>query len=414
MSTAIERIEKKYLINWLYNEQIPLVYIRKGEEYHFFIEKQTKDTLYLKSDHVIPDVEIGEQIDLLFDFKGKTISCSFQVKSKPDLKNHKHPFFLVNIPETLHKDLERSFVRVPFPDTLQMEFIFDDWHQLPCPKLDAFDIPQETEPLAESNVRDLHSVITELNLWAKEYSDGIKAVLFKDTKQISPEEQVIIKTGKTLFLPSTQGPFIEKDPFLPKKLITKAMFKAYLKSIGENPLLLDRGIDRFLQSLYENGILSAIWIPLFFHEYVVGYIHVWITTPNKPLDYAVLEKLFMYARMTVSALESKGYFECYRVKQDFRSAQGITISPSGLSFSFDISGYMPALLPKRRLIIKLLFPNYTAEAAAQIVRWEEEKSSITIICQFLELGNEILSRLFTFLYGRTLRDPGASLVVGAV
>jgi hypothetical protein len=56
MTTQIKRIEKDLLLKSLYDEQVPLVYLRDRTEYGLTLEKPGRAEIYLKSNRIIPEL----------------------------------------------------------------------------------------------------------------------------------------------------------------------------------------------------------------------------------------------------------------------------------------------------------------------------------------------------------------------
>jgi hypothetical protein len=109
MATQIKRIEKDLLLKSLYDEQIPLIYLRDRTEYSLTLEKPSRADIYLKSNRIIPELRNKRKIHLIFNFRGQVISCSTEIIS------FRYERIVAKTPEFLYKNLDRSYSRVPGP-----------------------------------------------------------------------------------------------------------------------------------------------------------------------------------------------------------------------------------------------------------------------------------------------------------
>ena len=332
------------MINMLYNEQIPIIYLHNRNEYILKVEKYTKDKIYFKSDRPIGDLVIGKTIELIFKYNTLSISFTVEMNTLEHGINLQENHFVGNIPEFLYKDLNRSYRRVSFPHGMEVKFTLpEDPYLLPFPQVSMVESFEETDAALgakKPDIYDFNGILADIDRWIKNFADGYKLALFKDETPLSFEEQLIAKNGKALFLPSITEHFPNPHtaPYPEKYLITEEQFKEYLKSTGVNPTYFDKAIAHFFDSKKGGGILADLWIPLFFKDYIIGSLRVWVKKAEKvPLDYTVIAPLYRYAQSLVLALKEKGYFESYRIKDTLITATGIDISSSGLRFTYPYS-----------------------------------------------------------------------------
>jgi hypothetical protein len=419
MSMPIKRIEKEFMINMLYNEQIPITYLHNREEYTLKVEKYTKDKLYFKSDRPIGDLVIGKTIDLIFKYNVLSISFAVEMNAIEHGINVQENHFVGNMPEFLYKNLDRSYSRVSFPQDIHVKFaLAEDQYTLPFPLLSM--TPSEETDTAlngalELDTHDFNGILAALDRWIRDYADGCKVVLFRDGVPLSFEEHLIAKQGKALFLPSMKEQFSNTPSYPEKYLITESLFKEYLKSTGVNPTYFDKAIAHFFDSKSGGGIYADLWVPLFFQNYVIGSIRVWIKKAERaPLDHKVLVYLHHYAKALVFALKEEGYFEAYRIKDTFITATGINISATGLGFAYPQSSIAASLTLQSKIALKLLMPKRTINVNAHIVRSYKKRNTVFFGCSFLDITPEDMRFLFECIYGTPFTEPGASLLSGHV
>jgi hypothetical protein len=410
MATPIKRIEKEFFLKVLYDEQLPIIYLRNRTEYVLRVEQPVKDKLYFLTDRPIPALKPREKLNLMFDYQEKIIT--FTVEIAAIRENH----ITAVVPEFMHKDLGRSHSRVATPPDLSVQFTFrGDRYSLSFPKITDFDSGEMTEFMENLDPLNLNELIGQIGTWIKTFANGFKLVIFKDAPPATAEENILAETGKTIYIPSTLGPLPSVDPFPKKRLVTGDMFKRYLESAGVDEKRLDETVAQFIRSKFGGGIFSDAWVPILFQEYVIGYIHVWISREDLPaLSYEALETLWQSARVLAFSLKINGYFDSGRLENEPFTGNVIDISASGLLFAYPISDLAQALRPDLELSVKLSSPKRDIEATAQIVRQYSDKTTSYFGCRFLDIAPEDIRFLFEFIYGKPFTDEDAYFLEGHV
>jgi hypothetical protein len=410
MATPIKRIEKDFLLKVLYDEQIPVMYLRDRTEYILILDKPAKGELVFRADRPISKLKIRSKLDLMFDYRGQVIIFAIEVNSIKDT------IITAPIPEALYKNLDRSYSRVGTPSDLQVRLTFlGDRYSLSFPRVTDYEPGERGDFFRNLDPRNLSGVIEQMAVWIKGYATGYKLVIFKDVKPSTTEERIVTETGKTLFLASTMAGFPQTDPYPKKRLITEEMFKRYLESTGVDLAYVDDACARFIKSKYDSGILSDAWIPVLFQEYVIGYIHVWINKEGKlPFDNGVIDTLYQFAKVLAYSLKLNGYFEKGKLKNEPFEGKVIDISASGLLFAYPHSSLSASLMPDSELAAKLITPKRNISANARIVRRYKDNSQGYFGCRFLDMAPEDMRFLFEYIYGKPFTDTDASFLTGQV
>jgi hypothetical protein len=265
------------------------------------------------------------------------------------------------------------------------------------------------------NPGGLSGLIAQLAAWVKSYASGYKLVLFKDVKPSSTEERILAETGKTLFLPSTLGDLPKNDPFPKKRLITEEMFRRYLESTGVDPNYLDEGVSKFIKNKFDAGFFSDAWVPILFHEYVLGYIHIWINKEGKkPFDYDLINSMYQFGSVLAFSLKQSGYFDSGRLGNNPFQGKIVDISASGMLFTYPHSSLSSALLPETELAVKLVMPKRTVNASAKILRRYKDNIQVFFGCQFMDMVPEDMRFFFEHIYGKPFDEVDASFLTGQV
>ncbi|MDR2080123.1 MAG: PilZ domain-containing protein [Treponema sp.] len=410
MATPIKRIEKDFLLKVLYDDQLTIMYLRNRTEYVLYVEKPTKTEIYLRSNRPISGLKANRRMELMFDYHGQVIIFSVLVTLIKD------EHIIAEAPEFLYKNLARSFSRVQTPPDLTVQFSFlGDRYSLAFPKVQDYETDDVAALVQNIDAQNLQGLIGQMALWIKDYADGYKLIIFKDQKPSTTEERILAETGKCLFIPSTQYSLPKEDPYPKRRIITEDMFRRYLESTGVDRQFLDDAMARFLKNKFDKHIYSDAWIPILFHEYVIGYIHVWINKEGKPpFDYGITDTLYQFAKVLAYSLKINGYFDSGLIKEEPFEGRVIDISVSGLLFAYPHTGLSSALLPDSELSIKLTTAKRSINANVRIVRRYKDSAMGYFGCRFLDMLPEDMRFLFEFIYGKPLLDQDVNFLAGQV
>jgi len=410
MATPIKRIEKDFLLKVLYDEQIPVMYLKTKTQYILMVEKPTKGQMFFRVNRPIEGMKIHKKLDLMFDYRGQVIMFTVEVL---ECKNE---HIVTQEPDALFKDLDRSFSRVATPTDLQVQFTFHgDRYSLTYPKITEYDALTPSDLITNVNPKNLNGLIEQMASWIKNYATGYKLVVFKDVKPSTTEERLLAETGKALFLPSTTGTLPSEDPYPKKRLVTEEIFNRYLEGNGVDLPYLNDTRARFIEQKKNAGIFSDLWVPVLFQEYVVGYIHIWIDKEGMmPFDYAVIDSMYQFSKILAFSLKLNGYFERGKLKNEPFEGKIIDISASGLLFTYTNSAFFNSLMPDSELEIKLKTDRRTVNVKAKIVRRYKDNMQGYFGCRFINMEPEDLRFLFEYIYGKTFTDIDAAFLAGQV
>ena len=411
MAIPIKRIEKDFILKVLYDEQTPLLYHKDRGEYVLTVAKPSKDEIFLKSNRPVEGLKVRNILNLIFDFRGQIVTFNAEITSVRD------DLITAISPDFLYKNLDRSYSRVQTPPDLQVQFTFlEDFYSLSYPRLNTYDPGDMGAIVQNMDPKNFNDLIKELAAWAKDRTSGYKLVLFKDeSPPTSTEEKVIAELGRCIFITSTMGNLPSTDPFPKSRLVTEEMFKRYLENTGVDPVFLHETCTRFVKTKLTDGILSDLWIPILFQEYVIGYIHVWIDKADlPPFDYAVIDILYQFAAILSHSLKINGFFESGKLENKPFYGNVIDISASGLLFVYPQTPMATSLLPDYELSIDLITPRRKVSTNAKIVRRYNDKIQWYFGVRFLDMAPEDVRFLFEFIYGKPIADSDIEFLVDQV
>jgi hypothetical protein len=412
MATPVTRIEKEFYLQTLFTAQIPVVYIYGQTQYFLYmVQKPTKGQLFFKSDRPIEGLMIHKNINLIFDYYGEVIIFAVEIV---DIKE---TYIITFEPEFLQKNLARSFQRVSPPADLQVLFTFKgDHYSLPYPRIHNYEDEAPTELIDTMNPKDLKGIFSQITAWGENIASGIKIMVFQNTKLSCTEERLLAETGRSVYLPSTLDTFPRQDPYPKRRLITEDMFKRYLESVGVDIHSINKAYADFIKEKNKNGIFSDLWVPIFFQEYVVGYIHIWVQNKEgaKPLDYGIIDSLYQFTKVLAVSLKTNGIFDRGKMKNEPLMVRVIDISASGLLFTYPDLAYAKKLLPETELSVQLKTDHRTINTPVRIARQYKDGVQMNYGCRFLDMEPEDLRFLFEYIYGKTFSAEEKAFFAGRV
>ena len=411
MATPVGRIEREFLFKALYDEKLPIMYINDRKEYALFLENPAKDELVLRPGKPLGKLKNHSKLDLLFNYRGQVIDFTVEILSQKD------EIIFCKAPDVLYKNLDRNFLRVDAPTDMKIIFTFrGDRYNLAFPKVMEYESTDGGELARNMDLKNLSVLIRQITGLLSNFADGYKIVNFKEKKPESMEERIVSETGKTLFIPSTAGFLPKTDPYPKKRIVTEDLFKRYLETTGVGMSFLDDNIARFLKAKVDDGVFSDAWVPILFHEYVIGYIHIWIDKQGRlPFDFSILDNIYQYSKVLAFALKENGYFEHGKVENEHFAGKVLDISASGLLFACPLGATLLAtLLIDAELTVTIVAQDRTINVVAKIVRRFKDKSAGYFGCRFTNMQPEDTRFLFEYLYGRHIDAADTAFLSGQV
>ena len=411
MATPVGRIEREYLFKVLFEEKIPVRYIKDRNEFILTLDCVAGvDELYFRPNKPITHLKLKDKLALLFNYRGQSVDFQTQIRLfKDDL-------IICSTPEMLYKNLDRNYLRIDTPSDLKVRFTFNgERYNLAFPKVSEFEtVGVETN--GGGNSKNLSGLISQMTKWLKDYADGYKIVNFKDKSPETTEEKIVSELGKALFIPSTMGHLPKVDPYPKKRIITEELFMRYLEGNGVGEKYLYDSCVRFVKNKFKDGIFSDAWIPILFHEYVIGYIHIWISEEGKlPFEFTVLDNMYQFSKVLAFALKENGYFEHGKMAKEAFEGRVLDISASGLLFAYPHGHSLSAtLLIDAELMVSIETPKRIVNVMAKIVRRFKDRSANYLGCRFMDMEPEDMRYFFEYLYGRQVDDNDTAFLSGQV
>jgi len=411
MATPVGRIEKEFLFKVLYDDKLPVKYVKDKVEYTLTLDRPAGEELVLRPDRPLGKIKNNAKPAFLFNVRGQIIDFHAEIlRVKDDV-------IFCKTPDILYKNLDRNYLRVDTPTDMNITFTFKgDRYNLSFPKIMEYENIAAEDAVRNFDHRNLSVLIKQIKALLSKFADGYKIVNFKEKKPETTEERIVSETGKTLFIPTTVGFLPKTDPYPRKRIITEDLFKRYLETTGVGTTFLDDNCARFLKNKFEDGIYSDAWVPILFHEYVIGYIHIWIDKQGRlPFDFSILDHVYQYSKVLAFALKENGYFDHGKMENEPFSGKVVDISASGLLFACPLgASLLTTLLIDAELTVIIETSGRTINVIAKIVRRFKDKTAGYFGCRFMNMQPEDTRFMFEHLYGRHIDTADTELLAGQV
>ena len=158
--------------------------------------------------------------------------------------------------------------------------------------------------------------------------------MLRDKMPRAWEERTVVRMGKCLWIPSTAEDFPARDPFPDERVITKGELIKLEEEAGAQPYVITSKLGNILYEKTKKDIVSELWAPVLYNEYVVGYIQVWNTADRRErISKETLDFVHQFAKVLCYSLVTNGYFKVESSTARRYEAPIIDMSASGLLFA---------------------------------------------------------------------------------
>jgi hypothetical protein len=225
--------------------------------------------------------------------------------------------------------------------------------------------------------------------------------MFREKVPNSFEEIFISKTGKILWIPSSEEEIPTINPIPEILICTKRDLSIYFAETGVQKYLVRSELANYLYNKIKNNIYSEIYCPIIYREYVPGYIYIGNTMDKKEsLDKDNIDDLYQLSNILSYSLMINGYFKRDVEEGSLYISDVIDLSPSGLLFTTNKKELNKELLLHADLKIRLTFKENTIEIGSRIIRKYNDQDNYYFAVKFLKINKKDFDFLFESLYGK--------------
>jgi hypothetical protein len=333
------------------------------------------------------------------------------------LRNNYHTFIsrvkeadakqlVVEHPPGVYKNLQRKYERVRPRGDIDVSFsIHGTKVELNFPKSDRY---SPVEPPPENTTFDpkrIQEVVKAFRTRMESLTSDNRIVMLRDRMPRAWEERTIVRLGKCLWIPSTGEDFPVRDPFPDERVITRPELVKLEEEAGAPPYLVTSRLGNILYEKTKEDIVSDLWVPMLYNEYVVGYIHAWNTSARRErISRDTFEFVHESARLLCYSLVTNGYFKVENSTERRYEAPIIDMSASGLLFAHTSAELAKELHVHSDLALSVKLDRRVVPVGARIMRKFRDAQNAYFGVLFLRIEQEDFQFLFQYLYGKPY-DP---------
>lgn len=407
MGTEVGRIEKEFVFKSLVDDKVPCDVHASRREFACCFSGIREDQLEMAPlEGRLDGITVGEEVRVFFYLKNNYHTfASRVVEVAPDR-------VVVQQPPGVYKNLQRKYERVKLQGAIDVSFSLQGTKvELNFPKSDRFNPVEPPEEDTTFDSGKIHDVVQAFRIKMQTIASDHAIIMLRDRVPRLWEEKTIVRVGKSLWIPSTAEDFPSRDPFPDGRVITKGELIAMEEEAGSAPYVITSKLGNILYEKTKKDIVSELWCPVLYNEYVVGYVHVWNTGARRErISRDTMEYVQQFAKVLCYSLVTNGYFKVENSTERRYEAPIMDLSASGLLFAHTSTDLIKELLVHSDLDLTISLgaaasgPARTIKVGGRIMRKFRDAENAYFGVLFMRIEEEDFKHLFRFLYGKEF-DP---------
>ena len=403
MGTEVGRIEKEFVFKSLVDDKATCDLHGSRKEFRCLFSGVGDETLELRPvEGTLEGFAPGDDVRIFFYLKNNY--HTFASKVIEAAADH----VVVSQPPGVYKNLQRKFERVRLQGSIDVSFSLHGTKvELNFPKSDRFSAVPPPEADGTFDPRRIQEVVKAFRDRMKSLATDNKIVMLRDRLPRLWEEKTIIRLGKSLWIPWTAEDFPARDPFPDERVVTKSELVALEEEAGSAAYLVNSKLGNILYEKTKKDIVSELWCPVLYNEYVVGYVHVWNAADRRErISKDLVEYVQQFTKVLCYSMVTNGYFKVENSTERRYEAPIIDISASGLLFAHTSPDLVKDLLVHTDLDLSVRLDTRTIPVGGRIMRKFRDVESSYFGLLFLKVSDEDFRVLFRYLYGKEF-DPAS-------
>ena len=401
MGTEVGRIEKEFVFKSLVDDGVPCDLHATRREFPCRFSGVSEDRLEMSPlEGKLEGLNPGDEVRVFFYLKNNYHTFASRVLEAD--QDH----VVVQQPPGVYKNLQRKYERVKMQGSIDVSFSLHGTKvELNFPKSDRFSPVEPPEEDVTFDPRRIQEVVKTFRIKIETETTDNKIVMLRDKMPRSWEEKTIVRLGKSLWIPSTAEDFPARDPFPDERVITKSDLIALEEEAGSAPYVITSKLGNILYEKTKKDIVSELWCPVLYNEYVVGYVHVWNTAARRErISRDLIEYVQQFAKVLCYSLVTNGYFKVENSTERRYEAPIIDLSAAGLLFAHTSAELVKGLLVHTDLDLTMRLDTRTIPVGGRIMRKFRDAENTYFGLLFLKIEQDDFQFLFHFLYGKEF-DP---------
>ncbi|MDX9898646.1 MAG: PilZ domain-containing protein [Spirochaetia bacterium] len=304
MAKLVTFIEKEFILNQVKKSGSRVVVFGSGKSLDGTLKDFDKETLVLKAKaEEARTFKPWDAVSVFLSYQSQRVTFPGKIKKNTGVE------LIIALPENLIKAPQRKAVRVQPPQDIKLEFLLQNEKiRIDCPESSEY---AELEMPALSVGFETGSINALLDSFKEKastmYSKSGIVMFNRNNKPETVEERLISEIGRTLLVTSTHSQLPSSDPYPEGRIITQEMADAF-----EGPSVFIEGsaLERSRAEKTASGIISELYCPILYYQYVIGYIYLMNDENRKTcLDYRSVDFAWEFAHILAYTLKTNNYFK---------------------------------------------------------------------------------------------------------
>ena len=401
MGTEVGRIEKEFVFRSLVDNRTTCDVHGNRREFRCVFASIDEKTITLTPlEGVLEGVTAGDEVRVFFYTKNNYHTFVSRVKEADGAH------LLIDHPFGVYKNLQRKYERVQGGGDIDVSFTLRGTRvELNFPKSDRYSPVRPPDENATFDPRRIQELVRTFRKKMEALTTDYMIVMMRDRMPRAWEERTIVRLGKCLWIPSTAEDFPLRDPFPDERVITRTELVKLEEEAGARPYLVTSRLGNILYEKTKRGIVSELWVPVLYNEYVIGYIHVWNTAEKRErISRETFEFVHQFAKILCYSLVTNGYFKVENSSEQHYEAPIIDISAAGLLFAHTSPELAKGLLVHADLTLSVKVEKRVLTVGARTMRKFHDAVNSYFGVLYLKIRQEDFEFLFQYLYGKPF-DP---------
>jgi len=364
-SSVISSIEKEFIFKFIIQNKINFEIIYNKKVTLALLLVQTPKDMEIEFPVLNEELIEGAKVEVVFYFLNNFHKFNSEIMRIYDNKA------LLKNPEIITKNPQRKFERKSVNDKINVGFkIKGEVVLLDYPQSETNYYP--SKPPIEADFFDLkiEKVIERFNTKMSTLVSENKIRMLRNVKQFDYEEQMVVKTGRILYIQNIYADIPQKQIMPGVNILLKSDWIKYERLKHKTqPYLINNVLSKYLSDLAEKEIFSKAIVPILYRNYVVGLIYLVNTIQKRePISLKLLTYAYQFSKLLSYSLRINGYFKEEEINTKYYTVSINDFSPGGLSVIKNDDFYEDKLLLNHNLDVKLDSKGKEFNLLAKVVR----------------------------------------------
>ncbi len=387
MSPVINKIEKEFIFKFLIQNKVSIEIKYKHKSTYANILEQNSKELKIEILSLFDELlEPNAEILIFFYFQNNYHTF------KSNIFKIKNNIAIIMNPPTIAKNVQRKFERIKINGKLMLSFnIKGDLIKLNFPETTAAQYFPNKPPI-EADFYDIkiENMLEKFKIKISDYVSYNKIKMLRNIFPTEFEEQMVIKYGKTLYIPNIFSDIPQKQIIDSVNIILKPEWAKFetLKNKTQ-PYLTNKAITDYLKQLSKNDIFSKAIIPVLYRNYIVAFIYLTNDSQrNVPINIKILTYAYQFSRLLSYTLKENNYFIDEEKNIQKYEIPIYDLSPGGLAIMNNNNSFEDKLLLNHNLNFSIDINSKKIRLSAKLVRKYQETINYFYGFMFIDIKKE--------------------------